>query len=154
MRNTAMSKGVRGSCGIRPLRPPASLLHNAANCPQCPSVAARKFCLVPVTASRPSGEGNRRYAKWPSLEAVVQPSALPGRWPIRPMSGHFLRRRSIDGYSASVSSRPLSWAMARVSSSPSSALTVLAGAAFLVTLTTKSSKSFWRAFMKLGKLLS
>jgi len=36
--------------------------------------------LVSVTAARPSGEGNRRYAKWPSLESVAQPSALPGRW--------------------------------------------------------------------------
>ncbi len=50
------------------------------HCPQCPSVAALKLRLVPVTASRPSGEGNRRYAKWPSLESVAQPSALPGRW--------------------------------------------------------------------------
>ena len=50
------------------------------HCPQCPPVAALKLRLVPVTASRPSGEGNRRYAKWPSLESVEQPSALPGRW--------------------------------------------------------------------------
>ena len=50
------------------------------HCPQCPAVAALKLRLVPVTAARPSGEGNRRYAKWPSLEAVAQPSALPGRW--------------------------------------------------------------------------
>ncbi len=49
------------------------------HCPQCPPVAALKLRLVPVTASRPSGEGNRRYAKWPSLESVAQPSALPGR---------------------------------------------------------------------------
>jgi hypothetical protein len=49
------------------------------HCPQCPSVAALKLPLVPVTASRPSGEGNRRYAKWPSLESVAQPSALLGR---------------------------------------------------------------------------
>ena len=49
------------------------------HCPQCPTVAALKLRLVPVTASRPSGEGNRRYAKWPSLESVAQPSALPGR---------------------------------------------------------------------------
>jgi hypothetical protein len=38
------------------------------HCPQCPAVAALKLRLVPVTASRPSGEGNRRYAKWPSLD--------------------------------------------------------------------------------------
>lgn len=50
------------------------------HCPQCPPVAALKLRLVPVTAARPSGEGNRRYAKWPSLESVAQPSALPGRW--------------------------------------------------------------------------
>ncbi len=49
------------------------------HCPQCPPVAALKLRLVPVTAARPSGEGNRRYAKWPSLESVAQPSALPGR---------------------------------------------------------------------------
>ena len=50
------------------------------HCPQCPPVAALKLRLVPVTASRPSGEGNRRYVKWPSLESAAQPSALPGRW--------------------------------------------------------------------------
>ena len=49
------------------------------HCPQCPPVAALKLRLVSVTAARPSGEGNRRYAKWPSLESVAQPSALPGR---------------------------------------------------------------------------
>lgn len=50
------------------------------HCPQCPPVAALKLRLVSVTAARPSGEGNRRYVKWPSLESVAQPSALPGRW--------------------------------------------------------------------------
>jgi len=69
-------RGVRGSCGPRPLRQSYIKPH----CPQCPPVAALKLRLVPVTASRPSGEGNRRYAKWPSLESVAQPSALPGRW--------------------------------------------------------------------------
>ena len=49
------------------------------HCPQCPPVAALKLRLVSVTAARPSGEGNRRYAKCPSLESVAQPSALPGR---------------------------------------------------------------------------
>ena len=43
-------------------------------------VAALKLRLVPVTASRPPGLQNRRYAKWPSLETSAQPSALPGRW--------------------------------------------------------------------------
>ena len=41
------------------------------HCPQCPPVAALKLRLVPVTAARPSGEGNRRYAKWPSLGSVA-----------------------------------------------------------------------------------
>ena len=50
------------------------------HCPQCPPVAALKLRLVPVTASRPSCEGNRRYVKWPSLESVAQPSAHHGRW--------------------------------------------------------------------------
>ena len=36
--------------------------------------------FVAATASRPSGEGNRLYAKLPSRESVAQPSALPGRW--------------------------------------------------------------------------
>ena len=49
------------------------------HCPQCPAVTALKLRFVLVTATRPSGEGNRHYAKWPSLESVAQPSALPGR---------------------------------------------------------------------------
>ena len=68
--STRLSRGVRGSCGTRPLRPPASLLHNAALPLSSPPVAALKLRLVPVTASRPSGEGNRRYAKWPTLRSV------------------------------------------------------------------------------------
>jgi hypothetical protein len=58
------------------------------HCIQCPAVTALKLRFVPVTASRPSGEGNRHYAKWPSLEAVAQPSALPVRFaPYAPPSG-------------------------------------------------------------------
>jgi hypothetical protein len=72
---TKLSRGVRGSCGSRPLRQSYITPH----CPQCPAVAALKLRLVPVTAARPSGEGNRRYAKLPSLGTVAQPSALPGR---------------------------------------------------------------------------
>ena len=77
-RTTRLSRGVRGSCGTRPLRPPASLLHNAA----LPSVSASQSQapFVAATASRPLGEGNRLYAKLPSLGTVAQPSALPGRW--------------------------------------------------------------------------
>jgi hypothetical protein len=57
--------------------PATAKLHNAA----LPSVPASQSQapFVAATASRPSGEGNRRYAKLPTLEAVAQPSALPGR---------------------------------------------------------------------------
>ena len=40
-RSTKLSRGVRGSCGARPLRPPASLLHNAAFCEVCASRCAK-----------------------------------------------------------------------------------------------------------------
>ncbi len=73
--STRLSRGARGSCGSRPLRQ----YYITPHCPQCPPVATLKLRLVPVTASRPSGEGNRRYAKLPSLGTVAQPSALPGR---------------------------------------------------------------------------
>jgi hypothetical protein len=58
--------------------PATAKLHNAA----LPSVSASQSQapFVSVTASRPSGEGNRLYAKLPSLDAVAQPSALPGRF--------------------------------------------------------------------------
>ncbi len=39
-------RGVRGSCGARPLRPPASLLHNAA----LPSVPASRCAKAPLSA--------------------------------------------------------------------------------------------------------
>ena len=57
--------------------PAAAKLHNAA----LPSVPASQSQapFVSGPASRPSGEGNRRYAKLPSLGTVAQPSALPGR---------------------------------------------------------------------------
>ena len=57
--------------------PATAKLHNAA----LPSVPASQSQapFVAATASRPSGEGNRRYAKLPSLGTVAQPSALPGR---------------------------------------------------------------------------
>jgi hypothetical protein len=58
--------------------PATAKLHNAA----LPSVSASQSQapFVAATASRPSGEGNRLYAKLPSLGTVAQPSALPGRW--------------------------------------------------------------------------
>ena len=72
---TRLSRGLRGSCGARPLRPHASLLHNAA----LPSVPASRYawCRSPLRALL--GEGNRRYAKWPTLGSVAQSSTLPGR---------------------------------------------------------------------------
>ena len=79
-RTTRLSRGVRGSCGTRALYGHPLRFYITPHCPQYPAVAALKLRLVPVTAARPSGEGNRRYAKWPSLESVAQPSALPGRW--------------------------------------------------------------------------
>ena len=58
--------------------PAAAKLHNAALLSVSASQSQAPF--VAATASRPSGEGNRLYAKLPSLESVAQPSALPGRW--------------------------------------------------------------------------
>ena len=76
--------GVRGSCGARPLRQSYITPH----CPQCPPVAALKLRLVPVTASRPSGEGNRRYAKLPSLERSHSRRRFPVAFaPYAPPSG-------------------------------------------------------------------
>jgi len=51
-----------------PLRGPSGL-HNAA----LPSVPASQSQapFVAATASRPPGEGNKRYAKWPSLGSVA-----------------------------------------------------------------------------------
>jgi len=43
---TRLSRGVHGSCGARPLRPPASLLHNAA----LPSVSASRCAKAPLGA--------------------------------------------------------------------------------------------------------
>lgn len=63
------------------------------HCPQCPPVAALKLRLVPVTAARPAGEGNRRYVKWPSLGPCAQPSALPGR--VSRPTRHRLRARVV-----------------------------------------------------------
>ena len=47
------------------------------HCPQCPPATALKLRLVPVTASRPLGEGNRRYAKLPTLKRL--PAACTSR---------------------------------------------------------------------------
>ena len=76
---TRLSRGVRGVCSVRPLRPPASLLHITASS----SVPASRCAKAPLGAGHRlralSGEDYGHYAKWPSLEAVEQPSALPAR---------------------------------------------------------------------------
>ena len=63
-RTTKLSRGVRGSCGTRPLRPPASLLHNAAlpsvpasRCAKAPLCAGHRFapCRVKATGVMQSG---------------------------------------------------------------------------------------------------
>ena len=43
---TRLSRGARGLCSVRPLRPPASLLHNAA----LPSVPASRYAKAPLGA--------------------------------------------------------------------------------------------------------
>jgi hypothetical protein len=43
---TKLSRGMRGSCGARPLRPPAALLHNAA----LSSVPASRCAKAPLGA--------------------------------------------------------------------------------------------------------
>ena len=58
--------------------PATAKLHNAALLSVSASQSQAPF--VAATASRPLGEGNRLYAKLPSLGTVAQPSALPGRW--------------------------------------------------------------------------
>ena len=60
-------RGVRGSCGTRPLRPPASLLHNAAFCEVCASRCAKA----------PLGAGHR-FAPYRVKATGVMQSGL--RW--------------------------------------------------------------------------
>jgi hypothetical protein len=50
------------------------------HCPQCLAVTALKLHLCQSPLRALAGEGNRRYAKWPSLGEVAQSSALPGRF--------------------------------------------------------------------------
>ena len=63
-RTTRLSRGVRGSCGTRPLQPPASLLHNAplpsvpaSRCAKAPLGAGHRFapCRVKATGVMQSG---------------------------------------------------------------------------------------------------
>ena len=65
--STRLSRGVRGSCGTRPLRPPASLLHNAA----LPSVPASRCAKAPLGAGH-------RFAPYRVKATGVMQSGL--RW--------------------------------------------------------------------------
>ncbi len=56
------SRGMRGSCGTHPLRPPASLLHNAA----LPSVPASRY------AKAPRGAGHRFAPRRVKATGVMQ----------------------------------------------------------------------------------
>ena len=61
------SRGIRASCGTRPLRPPASFLHIVLFC----EVAASRYAKAPLGVAHRwralSGLQNPQYAKWPSL---------------------------------------------------------------------------------------
>ena len=67
---TRLSRGVRGLCSVRPLRPPASLLHNAA-LPSLPSVPASRCAKAAL------GTG-QRFAPCPVKATGVMQSGL--RW--------------------------------------------------------------------------
>ena len=58
---TRLSRGVRGLCSVRPLRPPASLLHNAAFCKMSASQSQAPF--VAATASGPFGFTKKALCK-------------------------------------------------------------------------------------------
>ena len=88
---------VRGSCGTRPLRPPASLLHNAAlpsvpasRCAKAPLGAAHRFapCRVKATGVMQSGlrwsrsHSRRRFpvASAPYAPPSARPCGYRGTW--------------------------------------------------------------------------
>ncbi len=94
-------RGVRGSCGTRPLRPPASLLHNAA----LPSVPASRCAKAPLGAGH-------RFAPCRVKATGVMQSGL--RW----SRSHSRRRFPVVGTSyAPPSARPCgyrgTWALVR-----------------------------------------
>ena len=100
-RATKLSRGVRGSCGTRPLRPPASLLHNAA----LPSVPASRCAKAPLGAGH-------RFAPCRVKATGVMQSGL--RW----SRSHSRRRFPVVGTSyAPPSARPCgyrgTWALVR-----------------------------------------
>jgi len=92
-RTTKLSRGVCGSCGPRPLRPPALLLHNAAlpsvpasRCAKAPLGAGHCFapCRVKATGVMQSGlrwsrSHNRR--RFPVASApYARPCGCRGTW--------------------------------------------------------------------------
>lgn len=91
------SRGVRGRCGARPLRPPASLLHNAAlpsvpasRCAKAPLGAGHRFapCRVKATGVMQSGlrwsrsHSRRRFpvACTPYAPPSARPCGCRGTW--------------------------------------------------------------------------
>ena len=96
-RTTRLSRGVRGSCGARPLRPPASLLHNAAfckvqgsRCAKAPLGAPHRFAPIQVykTGVMQSGlrwsrsHSRRRFpvACTPYAPPSARPCGCRGTW--------------------------------------------------------------------------
>ena len=60
-------RAVRGVCSVRPLRPPASLLHNALFCEAPGSHYAKATFCAERRLRALSGSQKRRYAKCPTL---------------------------------------------------------------------------------------
>ena len=84
------SRGVRGSCGARPLRPPASLLHNAAlpsvpasRCAKAPLGAGHRFapCRVKATGVMQSGLRWSRLHSRRRFPVACTPYAPPSARP-------------------------------------------------------------------------
>jgi hypothetical protein len=87
---TKLSRGFRGSCGARPLRPPASLLHNAAlpsvpasRCAKAPLGAGHRFapCRVKATGVMQSGLRWSRSHSRRRFPVVGTPYATPSARP-------------------------------------------------------------------------
>ena len=87
---TRLSLGMRGSCGTRPLRPPASLLNNAAlpsvpasRCAKAPLGAGHRFapCRVKATGVMQSGLRWRRSHSRRRSPVVGTPYAQPSARP-------------------------------------------------------------------------
>lgn len=89
-RVTRLSRGMRGSCSTRPLRPPASLLHNAAlpsvpasRCAKAPLGAGHRFapCRVKATGVMQSGLRWSRAHSRLRFPVVGTPYAPPSARP-------------------------------------------------------------------------